>query len=98
MLQYDEDCVPRRRVGKISLREVRLSLNMTQDELVNAVETVTNHRIARGSISDCERGYPIKELTARRILNTINAIYRARKRPELTIDDLTWSIADRRLE
>lgn len=82
----------------MSLREVRLSLNMTQDDLVNAVESYTKHRIAKKSVSNCENGHPIKELTAMRVLNTVNMLYRIRKRPELSIDDLTWKISDRRVE
>ena len=95
-LNYAEEYVPRRKQGKVPLREVRMGLNMTQQELVNAVETFTGHRISRISISDCERGYGIRELTAWRILTAINALHKARGRPELTIDDLTWIIVDRK--
>lgn len=98
--------LPRKRLP-IPLRKVRLDLGMTQKELSTAssnilgkygIKGVSETAIIRAERYDpIKNKYgPIKELTASRLLTTINEIHEGRGRPTLSIDDIIWNITDRK--
>lgn len=96
-----------RKLKPLPLRQVRLNLGMTQLELSTATYNILGADGIDGvhinQIKRCEHFNPhrndydpIRELTATKILMTINAIHRARGRLELGIDDIIWNIPERR--
>ena len=85
----------------MSLRQVRLNLGMSQRELATASTNVLKslgieRGIPRNLIYRCEIGKPISELSANKLLMTINTLHEWRGRPKLGIDDLTWTISRRK--
>ena len=85
----------------MSLEQVRLNLGLSQREL-SSVSTVILDRLGMGKgvhrniIGRCEAGEPISKVTATKLLAVINDMHTARRRPTLGIDDLTWTIAQRK--
>ena len=85
----------------MSLRQVRLNLGMSQRELAtsstNILQSLGIKRgVPRNLIYRCEIGKPISELSATKLLMVINAIHTTRGRPTLGIDDLSWTISQRK--
>jgi hypothetical protein len=99
MLLSPEVDVPRKLQ---SLRQARLALGMTQVELSIASYAILGKQGIKGvhvnQIVRCELGGVIRELTATKLLMTLNELHKIRGRPELSIDDLNWKIRDRRPE
>ena len=97
MLLSAEVTVPRKLQ---TLRQVRLALGMTRKELSIASYRILGQQDIKGvhvnQIVRCEAGEGIRELTATKLLTTINELHKIRGRPELTIDDLDWTISDRK--
>lgn len=88
-----------RKLRRMTLRQIRLGLGLSQRELERASITVLGGKgINHSVIYRVERGDAITELTASRLLLTINYLYQIRGRPELTIDDVAWTISDRKTE
>jgi len=81
-----------------TLRQIRLGLGMSLRELQASSKTILGRRVHYNVILRAEHGEPITELTATRLLLTINALYTIRGRPTLTLDDITWNIRDRKIE
>ena len=81
-----------------TLRQVRMALGMTQRELAIATGKLFDKGVHYNTIYTIENGTSTTELTATKILMTINHLHTLRGRPLLTLDDLDWTISDRKPE
>lgn len=77
-------------VEKISLRDARTQLHLTQDQLAKLVPS--EHKIHYNLISYCENGRPIWRYNAYLLLDALNKKREQRGWKPLGIFDIDWTL------